>query len=62
MCSNRRTLHERGDQGGVDMVVKVKGVDRRDLERLVERTRDVYLYSREIRGNVTTNILIQEMD
>ncbi|KAG5990132.1 hypothetical protein E4U54_004167 [Claviceps lovelessii] len=60
------TLHMVGDLKGfdlgvrVDMVVRVKGVERAEMERLVGRTMETCPYSRAIRGNVTTNISIEE--
>lgn len=40
----------------VDMVVKVKGVAKEDLEKLVEKTKEVCPYSRATKGNVQTNV------
>ncbi|KAG6002482.1 hypothetical protein E4U21_003010 [Claviceps maximensis] len=62
------TLHMVGSLKGfdlgirVDMVVKVKGVDKADMAKLVERTRETCPYSRAIQGNVTTTISIKEMN
>lgn len=40
----------------VDMKIKVKGVSQENLEKIVEKTRDICPYSRATKGNVTTNI------
>lgn len=42
----------------VDMVVKAEGMEKGDLERLVEKTLEVCPYSRATKGNVTTNVEI----
>lgn len=44
----------------VDMVVKVKGVDRESMEKLVAKTKEVCPYSRATQGNVTTNVTVEE--
>lgn len=44
----------------VDMVVKVKGVKKEDLEKVVEKTKEVCPYSRATKGNVTTTVKIEE--
>ncbi|CEJ83847.1 Putative OsmC-like protein [[Torrubiella] hemipterigena] len=50
---------KKGDLGiKVDMVVKVKGVDKADLEKLVEKTKDVCPYSRATKGNVVTDVKV----
>ena len=45
----------------VDMKVIVKGMSKQDLEKLVAKTKTVCPYSRATQGNVTTNIVIEEM-
>ncbi|KAG5970706.1 hypothetical protein E4U55_001505 [Claviceps digitariae] len=61
------TLHMVGDLEAfdlgvrVDMVVRVRGVGEKDLQRLVKRTRETCPYSRAVKGNVTTNISVEEM-
>ena len=40
----------------VDMRVKVKGLSKEDLEKVIEKTKTVCPYSRATQGNVTTNI------
>ena len=40
----------------VDMKVKVKGLSKEDLDKVVEKAKEVCPYSRATRGNVTTNI------
>ncbi|KZZ90510.1 OsmC family protein [Moelleriella libera RCEF 2490] len=45
----------------VDMLIKVRGVSRADMDKLVEKTREVCPYSRATKGNVTTNIKIEIM-
>ena len=40
----------------VDMKVKVKGISKEDLDKVVEKAKEVCPYSRATRGNVTTNI------
>lgn len=42
----------------VEMVVKVKGVPKEDLERLVEKTKEVCPYSRATKGNVETRVRV----
>lgn len=44
----------------VDMKVKVKGVSKSDLEKLLQKTKEVCPYSRATQGNVSTNIEIVE--
>lgn len=45
----------------VDMVVKVKGVGKEDLEKLVEKTKTVCPYSRATQGNVVTNVRVESL-
>lgn len=45
----------------VDMLVKVKGVDKADLEKLIEKTKETCPYSRATQGNVITNIEVETM-
>jgi len=40
----------------VDMKVKVRGMNEKDLQKVVEKAKEVCPYSRATRGNVTTNI------
>lgn len=40
----------------VDMKVKVKGLERNQLEKVVAKAKEVCPYSRATKGNVTTNI------
>lgn len=42
----------------VDMKIKVKGVDKETLEKLVAKTKEVCPYSRATQGNVATNVEI----
>lgn len=46
----------------VDMKVKVKGLERDDLEKVVKRAEEVCPYSRATRGNVETNVEIVDFD
>ncbi|ATY59347.1 OsmC family protein [Cordyceps militaris] len=61
------TVHMVGDLKKVDlgirveMVVKVKGVGKEDLEKLVEKTKETCPYSRATQGNVTTNIKVESL-
>lgn len=58
------TVHLVGDMKALDMglrvnmVVKVKGLGREELEKLVAKTEEVCPYSRATRGNVDTHIEI----
>ena len=38
------------------MKVKAKGVKKGDLEKVIEKTKDICPYSRATKGNVTTNV------
>lgn len=40
----------------VDMKVKAKGVKKEDLEKVIEKTKEICPYSRATKGNVTTNV------
>lgn len=61
------TLHMVGDLSKfdlgvrVDMLIKVRGVKKEDWDKIIERTRETCPYSRATRGNVTTNITVEEM-
>ncbi|KAF2717506.1 OsmC-like protein [Polychaeton citri CBS 116435] len=61
------TVHLVGDMKGLDMgirvelKVKVKGLDRADLEKVVAKAEEVCPYSRATKGNVATSIEIVEM-
>jgi Ohr subfamily peroxiredoxin len=44
----------------VDMKVKVKGLSKSDLEKVLKKTKEVCPYSRATQGNVTTNVEIVE--
>lgn len=46
----------------VDMKVKVKGLGRDDLEKVVKRAEEVCPYSRATRGNVETNVEIVDFE
>lgn len=51
---------KKGDLGiRVDMHVKVKGVKKEDLEKLVATAKQVCPYSRATEGNVTTTITVE---
>lgn len=53
---------KKGDLGiKVDMHVKVRGVKKDDLEKLVEKTKDVCPYSRATKGNVTTTVTVEAL-
>lgn len=43
----------------VDMKIKVKGVTQEELEKVVERTKELCPYSRAVKGNVTTTIVCE---
>ncbi|KAL6249514.1 hypothetical protein RBB50_003367 [Rhinocladiella similis] len=45
----------------VDMKVKVKGLERSQLDKVVEKAKEVCPYSRATRGNVTTNIEVVDV-
>jgi len=40
----------------VDMKVSVRGLNETDLQKVVDRAKEVCPYSRATRGNITTNI------
>lgn len=40
----------------VDMKVKVKGVSKEDLDKVIAKTKEICPYSRATKGNVTTNV------
>lgn len=44
-----------------DILVKVRGVSREDMDKLVAKTREICPYSRATKGNVTTNVQIEIM-
>lgn len=46
----------------VDMQVRVKGLEKADLEKVVQKAREICPYSRAIEGNVTTNVEIVHFD
>lgn len=58
------TVHLVGDMNGLDMglrvniVVKVKGLSREELEKVVHKAEEVCPYSRATRGNVDTHIKV----
>ncbi|KAH8776341.1 OsmC/Ohr family [Diaporthe sp. PMI_573] len=58
------TVHLVGDMKGLDMglkvnmVVKVKGLGREELEKVVRKAEEVCPYSRATRGNVDTHIKV----
>jgi len=62
------TVHLVGDMKAldmglrVDMKVKVKGLAVEELEKLVEKAKQVCPYSRATQGNITTNIEVVKMD
>ncbi|KAM3508652.1 hypothetical protein MY11210_006654 [Beauveria gryllotalpidicola] len=45
----------------VDMLVKVKGVQQGELEKLVAETKKTCPYSRATQGNVTTNVKVESL-
>lgn len=45
----------------VDMKVMVRGVNEKDLHKIVEKAKEVCPYSRATRGNITTNIEVVHM-
>ncbi|ETI28822.1 hypothetical protein G647_01274 [Cladophialophora carrionii CBS 160.54] len=45
----------------VDMKVSVKGLNKTDLEKVIEKAKEVCPYSRATRGNVTTNIEVVQL-
>ncbi len=62
------TVHLVGDMKGLDMGlrvelgVSVKGMDKADLEKVVERAKQVCPYSRATQGNVETKITCEQLD
>lgn len=56
------TVHLVGDMKQLDMGIRVemkvsvRGLSKGDLEKVVEKAKEVCPYSRATRGNVTTNI------
>lgn len=57
-----------GDMKGMDMglrvtmVVKVKGLEKADLEKVVEKAKEVCPYSRATKGNVHTTVQVEKME
>lgn len=45
----------------VDMKVKVRGLNEKDLDKVVAKAKEVCPYSRATRGNVTTNIEVEHL-
>lgn len=45
----------------VDMKVDVKGLSKESLEKVVNKAKEVCPYSRATRGNVTTNIEVEQL-
>lgn len=45
----------------IDMVVKVKGLSSEDLQKVVDKAKEVCPYSRATKGNVDTNITVENM-
>jgi organic hydroperoxide reductase OsmC/OhrA len=46
----------------VDMKVKVKGLKKDNLEKVVENAREICPYSKATKGNVATNVEVVQMD
>ncbi|CAJ2505175.1 Uu.00g125690.m01.CDS01 [Anthostomella pinea] len=61
------TVHLVGDMKNldmgirVDMKIKIRGLDKADIDKVVEKAKEVCPYSRATRGNVTTNIAVEQM-
>lgn len=61
------TVHLVGDMKAldmgvrVDMKVKVKGLSAEELHKVVEEAKEVCPYSRATKGNVTTNITVEQL-
>ena len=61
------TVHLVGDMKAldmrirVDMKVKVKGLSKGDLERVVKKAKEVCPYSRATKGNVATSVDVVQM-
>jgi organic hydroperoxide reductase OsmC/OhrA len=45
----------------VDMKVKVKGLSSEDLQKVVDKAKEVCPYSRATKGNVDTNITVENV-
>ncbi len=45
----------------VNMTVKVRGIDKSELEKIVEKTKTICPYSRATQGNVSTTIKVETM-
>ncbi|WQF75458.1 Putative OsmC/Ohr family, K domain-like, alpha/beta, OsmC/Ohr superfamily protein [Colletotrichum destructivum] len=62
------TVHLVGDMKGldmglrVDMKVRVKGLSNDELQKVVDKAKEVCPYSRATKGNVTTNIEVVKFD
>ncbi|KAJ1324684.1 lipoyl-dependent peroxiredoxin [Microdochium nivale] len=62
------TVHLVGDMKKLDMglrvemKVKVKGLDKDTLDKIVAKAKEVCPYSRATKGNVTTNIEVVQFD
>ena len=45
----------------VDMLVKVKGMSKEELEKVVEQAKKVCPYSRATQGNISTTIKVETL-
>ncbi|KIW72588.1 hypothetical protein PV04_00769 [Phialophora macrospora] len=61
------TVHLVGDMKKLDMGIRVemkvsvKGLNKKDLEKVIEKAKEVCPYSRATRGNITTNIEVVQL-
>ncbi len=46
----------------VDMIVKVKGMKKEELQKVVDEAKKVCPYSRATQGNISTTITVETMD
>lgn len=63
----RTTVHLVGDMKAldmgirVDMKVSVRGLNEKDLAKVIEKAKEVCPYSRATRNNITTNIEVEQL-
>ncbi|KAK5091041.1 hypothetical protein LTS08_002050 [Lithohypha guttulata] len=64
----KTTVHLVGDMKKLDMglrvnmKVSVKGLNEKDLAKVIERAKEVCPYSRATKGNITTNIEVEQLN
>lgn len=46
----------------VDMLVKIRGMDPSQMEKVIEKAKEVCPYSRATKGNVVTTVKVEKME